>query len=195
MEHLISTIYDFNSVVLSYSNHIFIPYIFPLNVFGFFTAGITRIPEFIIGVKCAFLMYFATIPVGLLFSKTDDKETLKESSGVNHDPTMVIITGPVIEELQYRFILQKGFIHLFSSFLNIDYAMMLSVTLSSFFFGLSHAGLRHKNIQAHCVNAQLNGYVLGYLMEKYGIWSSIAAHSTYNSMVLLTGLMYSKFLT
>jgi len=39
------------------------------------------------------------------------------------------------------------------------------------------------------------GFILGDLMDKFGLCSSIAAHTTYNTISILSGLILSKFLT
>src|SRR5581483_10094487 len=107
-------------------------------------------------------------------------------------PTSVIITAPIIEEIQFRYILQTGFTYISSLFLSMNHVKAISIPLTSYLFGMCHLGHQHEYVGLHCINAEISGCLYGHLMENFGLWASIAAHATHNTIIVLTGLMLSK---
>jgi membrane protease YdiL (CAAX protease family) len=182
----------FNSIITPSLSYVFGSKFFPLNIAAFFVAGIKYKPEFLTGMKYGALM---SIPAVMLSPFLMSNESISVRCCLELDPTTVILTGPILEEIEYRHILQRGLTDIISSFFDNDNAKALSISLSSTFFGLSHLSHGHKDVILHCLNAQIGGFILGDLMDRFGLCSSIAAHTTYNTISILSGLIFSKFLT
>lgn len=123
--------------VNSLISYIFGSKFYPLNVIAFFAAGIKYKPEFLIGMKYGALL---SIPV-ILFNSLKDKETIINACCLEEDPTTVIITAPIIEEIEFRYLLNNGITHILSPFLDMDDAKTLSISLVASLFGINHLGL------------------------------------------------------
>jgi hypothetical protein len=176
-----------NSIIVPPLSRVFGRYIYPLNILAFFVTAINYVPNFLDGMKVGSIL---SIP-SILFLSMKDKETIKEMCSLDH-PTEMIITGPIIEEIEFRYILQQSLINIFSPYFDENACKLLSISSTSFLFGMSHIACARdaKDIVLHCSYAEIIGFFLGVIMDKYGLWSSIAAHSTYNAMVFLSGSIY-----
>lgn len=148
-------------------------------------------PSFRTGTIVSMLEMFCLMSIMALLSKITKKvpnpflkENHKSSHLVSHYEKKLNslhffhqgITGPLLEELEFRGILQNA-ISL------VGGGSHLAIIVAGILFGLVHSTNDHKGVGLQVAWTAFSGMIMGLLNDKYGILAAIGNHMMWNSML------------
>ncbi len=122
------------------------------------------------------------IPINLKKDLIIGLKNFNKGISVDKNIGYCILRGPIIEELIFRGGLQSLIKYIITCFLPnyVKISAKIAIIVSGIIFGLMHINNSKKNAFLAGISGCL---ILGPLMEKYGIFTSIASHITGNTLL------------